>query len=107
MKNILLLEPIERPRPSHYSSKTLFKDEEGSVIPLSKIDDYQRSMSNFYTRNESDKKTTEKKKKKVEFNPLISVVNIESFKKQNYTITNEDNNALGDNENKCMLCEIF
>ena len=95
----------------HNSDKTLDysririiqKDDEGNIIPISKINDYQTSMSNFSTRNESNQIKIKDNKKHVNFNPLISVVNITSFKKDNYIFANEADN----NEQKCALCSIF
>ena len=92
-------------------------DESG--IPISKMEDYQTSMSTFSTRLESkvngnlsdlkEKLNKIKDKKKVEFNPLITVINIESYKKENYYVSHgtEPNND-SDNVNKrCILCTIF
>ena len=106
MKSILAMDMEENSNFRRSSSRSLYKDEEGSIIPISKIDDYQRSMSNFSTRKESDKKPNKKGKKKVEFNPLISVVNIESFKKQNSLVYNE-NDTSKEKEKKCEACVIF
>ena len=63
------------------------------------------------------KKKKKKKKnhsnKKVEFNPFITVVNIESFKKENYEGTFDAEQRcteeLFNNKNvkKCILCSIF
>ena len=52
--------------------------------------------------NKNKKKKRKKDKKKVEFNPLITVVNIESYKKENYEGT-------FDPEGRCTDCkeEIF
>ena len=100
------------------------KSEEG--CPISKIEDFQTSMSAFSTRiesknnkNNSDnnnhkkKKKKKKEKKKVEFNPLITVVNIESFKKENYEGTFDPEGKFTEeifndnNVKKCILCSIF
>ena len=100
------------------------KSEEG--CPISKIEDFQTSMSAFSTRiesknnkNNSDnnnhkkKKKKKKEKKKVEFNPLITVVNIESFKKENYEGTFDPEGKCTEeifndnNVKKCILCSIF
>ena len=100
------------------------KSEEG--CPISKIEDFQTSMSAFSTRiesknnkNNSDnnnhkkKKKKKKDKKKVEFNPLITVVNIESFKKENYEGTFDPEGKCTEeifndnNVKKCILCSIF
>ena len=100
------------------------KSEEG--CPISKIEDFQTSMSAFstrieskYNKNNSDnnnhkkKKKKKKEKKKVEFNPLITVVNIESFKKENYEGTFDPEGKCTEeifndnNVKKCILCSIF
>ena len=90
-------------------------DESG--IPISKMEDYQTSMSSFSTKYESklnlnlseakEKINKNKTKKKVEFNPLITVINIESYKKENYygPHGNEANDS--DANKKCILCTIF
>ena len=118
--------------PSNCSSRiSRSKSDEGSNTPISKMEDFQSSMSAFSTRIESkninnsrnfsksnsidsiDKKKINKEKKKVKFNPLISVVNIESFKKQNFegNFSIEDNcqNEIlkEENKKKCFLCSIF
>ena len=101
------------------------KTEEG--CPISKIEDFQTSMSAFSTRIETKnnnkintddnfhkkKKKKKKQKKKVEFNPLITVVNIESFKKENYEGTFDpegkcpEDVCTNTNVKKCILCTIF
>ena len=98
-----------------------------NFTPISKIEDYQTSMSVFSTRIESknnninfntntnpkNKKWLKKEKKKVEFNPLITIVNIESFKKENYegtSVIEEESHYeffKKENEKKCILCSIF
>ena len=93
--------------------------------PISKIEDFQTSMSVFSTRIESknnrakseDNKKNKKKKKKgekkVQFNPLITVVNIESYKKENYEGTFDPEGRCteeffnNNNVKKCILCSIF
>ncbi len=104
------------------------KGDEGNCTIISKIEDYQSSMSNSSTRIESknnnnsnnfinsnskDNNNVNKEKKKVKFNPLITVVNIESFKKQNFegNFTIEENCQdeffKEENEKKCYMCSIF
>ena len=94
------------------TSRTKY-DESG--IPISKMEDYQTSMSSFSTKNVSnnanlsdfkDKLNKNKSKKKVEFNPLITVINIESYKKENYYGVHV-NEANDDANKKCILCSIF
>ena len=108
------------------TSRSKYED----TCPISKIEDYQTSMSVFSTRIESKnnrsnsdytQRNKKKKKKgdqkKVQFNPLITVVNIESYKKENYEGTFDpdpegkyggqcisNNNS---NIKKCILCSIF
>ena len=62
------------------------------------------------------RKKGKKIKKKVEFNPLITVVNIESYKKENYEGTFDPEGRCTDcteeifnnsNVKKCILCSIF
>ena len=114
---------------NYYSRTSRSKSDEGNSTPISKIEDYQSSMSAFSTRIESknknnsndyinsnssnNNKNVRKEKKKVKFNPLISVVNIESFKKENFegnfsTEENCQNEFLKvENEKKCFICSIF
>ena len=94
----------DRGRMNYSRPRISPKDEEGSIIPRSKIDDYQTSISNFSTRNESDKNVIKKAKKHVTFNPFINVINIESYKKETYESQNEE---LTNKEKKCILCSIF
>ena len=96
--------------PSNYYTRTSRnKYNEENIV--SKIEDYQTAMSTFSTKIENkinissfmDKK---KGKKRVEFNPLITVINIESYKKENYSghdIDNDDKNKI----KKCALCNLF
>ena len=42
----------------------------------------------------------------MEFNPLITVINIESYKKENYTGNNNDNDDK-DKIKKYALCNLF
>ena len=104
MKQIFNLEKA----PNNFYSRTRssHKDDEGNIIPFSRIDDYQTSISNFSTRIESSKIKSKKEKGKVKFNPLISVVNIESYKKENYELTN-DVIIVDKKEQKCALCLII
>ena len=110
------------------SSTPRNKGEEGNITPISKIEDYQSSISNsstrietknnnnnnnFINRKSKDNTNANKEKKKVKFNPLITVINIESFKKQNF----EGNFSIEENsqdeffkeekEKKCYMCYIF
>ena len=104
MKQIFNLENI--PNNIYSRVRSSHKDDEGNTIPFSRIDDYQSSISNFSTRIESSKIKSKKEKNRVKFNPLISVVNIESYKKENYELTN-DVIIVEQKEQKCALCTIF
>ena len=53
------------PNKIYSSTRSSHKDDEGSIIPISRIDDYQTSISNFSTRNESGQLQYKKDKKKV------------------------------------------
>ena len=106
-------------------SRTNSSGKYNDSCPISKIDDFQSSISAFSTRIESknnkinsdniSKKKKKKKKsnKKVEFNPLITVVNIESFKKENFEGTFDPEGRCTEeifNNNdvkKCISCSIF
>ena len=97
----------EKAPKNYYSRKrSSHKDDEGNIIPYSRIDDYQSSMSNFSTRNESGQIREKKEKRRVQFNPLISVINVQSYKKENFELTND---VIIENkkEEKCVLCSIF
>ena len=104
MKQIFNLEDVQNKIYSR--TRNSLKDDEGNIIPFSRIDDYQTSISNFSTRVESSKIKTKKEKERVKFSPLISVVNIESYKKENYELTN-DVIIVDQKEQKCALCSIF
>ena len=104
MQQIFNIEEVES-NPKFYT-RSYYKDEGGCPIPFSRIDDYQKSMSKFSTRNESGEIIKSKEKKKVQFSPFINVVNIESLKKELYESTNEEF-ILNENEQKCLLCSIF
>ena len=114
------------PFPTNFYTRTSrSKYDDGH--PISKIEDFQTSMSAFSTRIETKnnnkintddnfhkkKKKKKKQKKKVEFNPLITVVNIESFKKENYEGTFDpegkcpEDVCTNTNVKKCILCTIF
>lgn len=82
---------------------------------ISEIVDYQMSNSTFSTAVQSkknmnlstkikEKSSQRKKNKRVQFNPLITVVNIESYKKENYFGEYKKVGKESDKENSCMLC---
>ena len=116
------IQPKSYTRTSRSNSGS--KYDEG--CPISKIEDFQTSMSAFSTRiesknnninnennNKKKKKRKKDNKKKVEFNPLITVVNIESYKKENYEGTFDPEGRCteeifnNNNVKKCILCSIF
>ena len=89
------------------------KSDEDPII--SEIVDYQMSNSTFSTTIQSkknmnlstkikEKSSQRKKNKRVQFNPLITVVNIESYKKENYFGEYKKVGKESDKENSCMLC---
>jgi hypothetical protein len=89
------------------------KSDEDPII--SEIVDYQMSNSTFSTTVQSkknmnlstkikEKSSQRKKNKRVQFNPLITVVNIESYKKENYFGEYKKVGKESDKENSCMLC---
>ena len=89
------------------------KSDEDPII--SEIVDYQMSNSTFSTTVQSkkninlstkikEKSSQRKKNKRVQFNPLITVVNIESYKKENYFGEYKKISGESDEEKKCMLC---
>ena len=106
MKNMNNLDNL----PSNYftkSSRTKYEDE----IITSKIEDYQTSMSTFSAKFEnkislSSSTGKSKGKKKVEFNPLITVINIQSYKRENYNGP-EDNDNNSKKIKKCITCNIY
>ncbi len=100
--------------PTNYYTRTSRnKCNEGIII--SKIEDYQTSMTTFSTKldnkiNIDDILNKNKEKKRVQFNPLITVINIESYKKENYygpAKKSNDNNDDSNKITKCISCNIF
>ena len=96
--------------PTNYYTRTSRnKCNEGIII--SKIEDYQTSMTTFSTKLENkinidDILNKNKGQKKVTFNPFISVINIESYKKENY-YGPDKNNDESNKIKKCILCNFF
>lgn len=85
---------------------------------VSKITDYQTSISSFSTRIESkpnnnltvelkEKRTKTQEKKKVEFNPFITVINIQSYKKENFCGPSDSDDKESDKKKKCVMCNII
>ena len=93
-------------------SSSRSKPTEISII--SKVSDYQTSISAFSTNSvsktninlssELKEKRKSKGKKRVEFNPLITVINIQSYKKENYSGPSKSNDK---KEEKCFTCIII
>ena len=82
------------------------KDEENYKIPTSRIDDFQTSISNISTRTDSNKRINYKKKKKVTFDPLISIIDVESYKRETRKTSHLENQSIED-EQKCFTCSVF
>ena len=91
---------------NYTNPKKINKDEEKYKIPFSKIDDFQTSISNISTRTESNKHINYKKKKKVTFNPLISVIKVESYKRETRKTNYIEYQSI-ENEQKCFTCSVF
>ena len=99
-------------KDNKYKSSSRNKKEEVSII--SKISDYQTSISafstglenktNINTSLEKKEKKKSKGKKKVEFNPFITVINIQSYKKDNYSGPTKSDDQ---KEKKCDICAII
>ena len=95
--------------PSNYFTRTSRNKVDDNII--SKIEDYQTSMSTFSAKIEhrmviSSNKEKSKGKKRVEFNPLITVINIQSYKKENFSGP-EDRNKDSNKIKKCVSCNVF
>ena len=95
--------------PSNYFTRTSRNKVDDNIV--SKIEDYQTSMSTFSAKIEnrlviSSNKEKPKGKKRVEFNPLITVINIQSYKKENYYGPDERNNS-SNKIKKCVSCNVF
>ena len=109
------LNEMEKNRLNIYKRTSLTKSEEGSIV--SKIADYQGSISAFSTRLESknnlssselkEKGKKSKEKKRVEFNPLITVINVQSYKKENYFGESNANERKYNKIKKCISCNII
>ena len=95
--------------PSNYFTRTSRNKVDDNII--SKIEDYQTSMSTFSAKIEhrmviGSNKEKPKGKQRVEFNPLITVINIQSYKKENYSGPDERNNS-SNKIKKCVSCNVF
>ena len=94
---------------NNYRKRSLNKSNDKSIV--SKIADYQTSITDFSTRLESKKSTSLfkkfKEKKRVEFNPLITVINIQSYKKENFTGEIDKNDEEYNRFKKCEICNII
>ena len=104
---------IESNKINNSLRSSIKKSDEDPII--SEIVDYQmsfstfsntvRSKKNMYLSTEiKEKGSQNKKNKRVQFNPLITVVNIESYKKENYFGEYKKISKESDEEKKCMLC---
>ena len=95
--------------PSNYYTRTSRNKYDDNII--SKIEDYQTSMSTFSAKLENkiylnSFKEKDKGKKRVEFNPLITVINIQSYKKENFSGPNDKTND-SNKIKKCITCNVF
>ena len=74
------------------------------LLNNNKNDQNYPSSSDF-----KEKLNKNKKRRRVEFNPLITVINIESYKKENYYGTHgaESNDDNANANKRCILCTIF
>ena len=95
--------------PSNYFTRTSRNKVDDNIV--SKIEDYQTSMSTFSAKIEhrmviGSNKEKPKGKKRVEFNPLITVINIQSYKKENFSGP-EDRNKDSNKIKKCVSCNVF
>ena len=95
---------------------TSSRSKSGEAPIISKIADYQTSMSAFSTGLESKthinlspekKEKKSKEKKRVEINPLITVINIQSYKKENYNGYMSSNDTEDKKEKKCFSCAVI
>ena len=95
---------------------TSSRSKSGEAPIISKIADYQTSMSAFSTGLESKthinlspekKEKKSKEKKRVEINPLITVINIQSYKKENYNGYLSSNDTEDKKEKKCFSCAVI
>ena len=103
MKNIV---GIEKNSLNFSVKRNSLKEEPRNNIPISLMDDFQTSISNFSTRTDSYINRNHQEKKTVKFNPLITVINIENIKKKKNGEINE-NDLLNEHEQKCFICSIF
>ena len=75
--------------------------------PICHMEDFQSSNSNYPTRENSQKIKILKRKKSVRFNPIVTIVNIEAFKKET-SKSNYKEIKFNENEKKCMnKCIIY
>ena len=74
--------------------------------PICHMDDFHGSNSNYSTRENSNKIKMPKRKKTVRFNPIVTIVNIEAFKKE--TKSKHKAFKFDENEKNCMnKCVIY
>ena len=100
MKDTVEIDYIENININHTS-----RDEDKT--PICHMEDFQSSNSNYPTREDSQKIKTSKRKKTVRFNPIVTIINIEAFKKES-SKTNHKDFKLNENENKCLnKCIIY
>ena len=102
---------IENNKFNYYKRASSGKSDDGKIV--SKITDYQTSMSAFSTKTSinnlsstelKEKVKNNKSKKRVEFNPFITVINIQSYKKENII---DESDGKNHKVKKCVLCSII
>ena len=100
MKDTVEIDYIENVKINHTS-----RDEDKTSI--CNIEDFQSSNSNYPTREDSQKIKTSNRKKTVRFNPIVTIINIEAFKKES-SKSNHKDFKFNENENKCLnKCIIY
>ena len=89
----------------YYKINHTSRDEDKT--PICHKDEFQSSNSNYSTRVDSNKIKVSKKKKTVRFNPIVTIVNIEAFKKETLSSNHKDF-RIDRNEKDCMnKCFIY
>ena len=107
---------MENNESNSFKILSLNKSDKKEIIP--KTENIQTSLPEFSNELDSRKnmdnitselneKVKENKVKRVEFNPIITVINIQSYKKENIIETNDINNNTYDIIKKCISCNVY
>ena len=107
---------MENNESNSFKILSLNKSDKKEIIP--KTENIQTSLPEFSNELDSRKnmdniiselneKVKENKVKRVEFNPIITVINIQSYKKENIIETNDINNNTYDIIKKCISCIVY